>query len=71
MKKLKNIIIGWYRKLTNRKSDYSLNRLQICSRCSYREEFAGMYFCSKCFCELTAKSEVEDEKCLDGRWPEI
>lgn len=71
IRKIGNIIKGWYRKLTCKKYDFAENRLKICRRCSHKEEFAGMEFCSLCFCELQAKSNVEDEICLDGRWPEI
>lgn len=71
VRKIKNIIVGWYRKLTGRKSNFAENRIKICKRCSHREEFAGMEFCSLCFCEIYAKSEVEDEICLDGRWPNV
>lgn len=71
VKKIKNIIVGWYRKLTGKKSDFADNRQNICSRCSYREKYAGMYWCSLCGCEIVAKSEVEDETCLDGRWPDV
>lgn len=43
VKKIKNIIVGWYRKLTGRKSGFAENRKKICSRCSHREKYAGMY----------------------------
>lgn len=43
VRKIKNIIVGWYRKLTGKKSDFAENRQNICSRCSYREKYAGMY----------------------------
>lgn len=41
--KFKNIIVGWYRKVTGKKSDFAENRQRICSRCSHREKYAGMY----------------------------
>lgn len=71
MMKIKNIILGWYRKLTGKNYGFAANRQKICSMCSYREKFTGMYWCSLCGCEIIAKSEVEDEICLDGRWPNV
>ena len=71
MKKIKNIIVGWYRMIFGKKMSFAENRKIICSKCSYREKFAGMYFCTKCGCVIDAKVEVEDEICLDGRWPDI
>ena len=71
VRKIKNIIVGWYRKLTGKRYDFAENRQKICSGCSYREKYAGMYWCSLCGCEIVAKSKVEDEICLDGRWPNV
>lgn len=71
VKKIKDIITGWYRMLFGNKNSFAENRKKICAKCSYREKFAGMYFCSKCGCVIDAKVEVEDEICLDGRWPDI
>lgn len=38
-KSIRNIVVGWYRKLTGKKEDFADNRLKICKRCSYRETF--------------------------------
>lgn len=70
-KSIRNIVVGWYRKLTGKKEDFADNRLKICKRCSYRETFWGEDICSKCGCFLSAKVLVEDEICLDGRWPDV
>lgn len=68
IRKIKNIIIGWYRYLFKPKSKLAINRLKICSRCSHKEKILGEYFCNKCWCCIRAKVEVEEEHCDDNRW---
>lgn len=40
-------------------------------KCSYKEEFLGEEYCSCCGCPIRSKVLVEDEICLDGRWPNV
>lgn len=68
MKKLKNIIIGWYRYLFKTQSKLAKNRLMICKNCSYKVKYFNQDVCDLCGCVLKAKVEVEDEKCYDNRW---
>lgn len=68
IKKIRNIIMGWYRYLFKPKSKLARNREQICKRCSYKETLFGQEWCSLCWCLISAKVEVEDEKCNDSRW---
>ena len=71
VKQITNIITGWYRRLSGKKYDFSENRLKICMKCSYKEEFLGEEYCSCCGCPIRSKVLVEDEICLDGRWPNV
>lgn len=64
MRKIFNIIIGWYRFLFKKRSVMADQRLKICQRCIYRKGF----MCGECFCELHAKAEIEEEYCPKGKW---
>ena len=68
MKKIRNIIIGWYRKLFNKNSDLATYRLSICRACPYKIRIYKQDLCDLCGCVLDAKVRVEDEKCYDNRW---
>lgn len=71
VKKIRNIITGWYRRLIGKNYDFAEDRYKICKRCSYMESFLGEEYCSLCGCPIHSKKLVEDEICLDGRWPKI
>lgn len=68
VKKLKNIIIGWYRYLFKPMPKFAKNRYAICKRCSHNIKECGLETCNICFCVIKAKVMVEDEQCYDGRW---
>ena len=68
MKKVKNIIIGWYRKIFNKKSELAEKRLAICGTCSYKTKLCGQDICDLCGCVLDAKVRVEDEQCYNNKW---
>lgn len=68
LRKIRNIFIGWYRKIFNKQSQLAYNRMQICKRCSYRETLFREDVCSLCGCFLDSKTRVEDEHCYDNRW---
>lgn len=65
---IKNIITGWYRKLRKIETSNSEARLKICKSCPNKVKLGDLYFCEACGCEIEAKSKVEDEKCLLGKW---
>ena len=67
MKKIRNIIIGWYRKLFNKKPDLAIYRLNICRTCPYKIRICKQDLCNLCGCVLDAKVRVEDEQCYDNR----
>lgn len=56
---MSNIIKGWYIFLFKKRSQMASDRLKVCKSCDLRKG----YFCGECWCELHAKSEIEDEKC--------
>lgn len=68
VRKIKNIIIGWYRYLFHKEPKYARDRRWICNRCSHKSKLLGKDICSLCGCFIEPKTLVEDEKCLDGRW---
>lgn len=65
---IKNIIIGWYRKLTNKNKNLAEYRLNICKKCPYRKKILNEDICDLCGCILDAKVRVENEICYDDRW---
>lgn len=71
LKKVRNIIYSWYLYLFTDTPKWAINRMWICSRCQHKENVAGVEYCGKCFCIIKFKALVEDEVCLDGRWPNV
>jgi len=67
-KKLKNIIIGTYRNIFNKKQDLATQRLKYCNKCEHRIMFMGQYICDQCGCILESKVRVEDEHCVIDKW---
>lgn len=63
-KRIKNILVGWFRFLFRPKSEMAKARLQICLPCPYRKG----RFCGECWCELDAKAEIQEEECPKGNW---
>lgn len=59
MKKLSQILLGWYFWITNRNNKLAQNRLKICSTCELR---VGLV-CGVCFCTLQAKARLPEERC--------
>ncbi len=65
---IKNIIIGWYRKLFHKNNELAKKRLAICDKCPHKMKAGKSSWCDICGCELDAKARVEEEICHDGRW---
>lgn len=65
MKKLLNIIFGWWFWITNRNDRLAQERLKICSTCQYRKQF----LCGECGCVLQAKARITEELCPRKKWP--
>lgn len=67
-KKLRNIVIGWFRKIFNKKENLAKSRLKKCAECPYKVKLLGQDVCNLCGCVLDAKARVEEEQCYDNRW---
>ena len=70
-KKLGNIIEGWFKRIFNFDSELSRKRIEICQKCPHKTKILGDDYCGLCYCQIVAKSRVEDETCYDGRWDDI
>lgn len=68
IKKVWNIIKGWFYKLFKKKQNLADIRLAICNACEHRTETSLGYACAQCGCILDAKTRVEDEQCDLDKW---
>ena len=68
IKKVWNIIKGWFYKLFKKKQNLADIRLAICNTCEHRTETSLGNACSQCGCILDAKTRVEDEHCDLDKW---
>ena len=68
LRKVRNIIIGTYRNIFNKKQDLATQRLKYCNKCEHRMMFMGQYICDQCGCILESKVRVEDEHCMIDKW---
>lgn len=66
-KKIRNIIKSWFLYLFTDVPMFAIKRRNICSGCKYNTKVAKMDVCSKCYCVISFKTLVEDERCLDGK----
>ena len=67
--KIKNIIKGWYYKLTGINFELLEQRMKQCKECSeilYITKNTAI--CKNCGCELSAKTRVESEICPLKKW---
>lgn len=71
VKKLKHIIIGWWKHIFQPMPIWAKKRLEKCDNCLYQDNILGQNICSKCGCVCRVKVLVEDEICYDGRWNDI
>lgn len=68
LKKLRNIIVGWFNKIFNRENKLAEKRLAICNNCPKKVKFLGEDVCDICLCVIDAKVRVKEEQCHDGKW---
>ena len=68
IKKIRNIILGWFRLFRKQETEESKRRLAICMECPDKIKIRNSWVCSICGCICKAKVLVEDEKCLNGKW---
>lgn len=69
VKKIINIIKGWYFKIFNKHEKLARKRIAICMRCNSRTHIDILGdICDECGCVLEAKARVEDEQCELNKW---
>lgn len=69
VKKIINIIKGWYYRLFNKHEELARKRIAICNKCSHKLHIDKLGdICDKCGCVLEAKARVEDEYCELNKW---
>jgi len=64
MRKIKNIITGWFLLIIFWDSKQAKERRAICKTCPERITV----FCGSCGCPIAAKSRVEEEMCPLNKW---
>ena len=69
VKKLVNIIKGWYYKIFNKNEQLARKRIAICNKCKSKRHIDMLGdICDECGCVLEAKARVEDEYCELNKW---
>lgn len=69
VKKLINIIKGWWYRLFNTNEQLAKKRITICKKCHSRVHIDIIGdICDECGCVLAAKARVEDEQCELNKW---
>ena len=69
VRKIINIIKGWYFNLFNKHEQLAIKRIAICKQCNscVKIDMLGD-ICDECGCVLSAKARVKDEKCVLNKW---
>ncbi len=62
--KFGRIVKGWWLLFFGKRTEAADKRLLVCMTCPFRKG----YFCGECWCELHAKSMIEEEECPKGFW---
>lgn len=68
IKKIWNILMGWYYKIFNKKNNLAKQRMLICKECHHKTLFLNQEICNLCGCVLDAKVRVENEQCYENKW---
>lgn len=69
VKKLINIIKGWYFYIFNKNEQLAKKRITICKKCHSRTHIDRVGdICDECGCVLEAKARVKDEQCELNKW---
>lgn len=68
IKKILNIIKGWYYKIFNKEEYLAKNRIPVCKKCPNMTNTALGNTCKLCGCILDAKTRVKDEHCEINKW---
>ena len=69
VKKLINIIKGWYFSIFNKNEELARKRIAICKKCKSCVHIDKLGdICDECGCILDAKARVKDEYCVLNKW---
>lgn len=68
LKKIINILKGWFRKIFGLNQTLADVRLKICNQCPHKVNTSLGYVCDECGCIIDAKTRVEDEHCDLDKW---
>lgn len=49
-------------------TEQAKERMKICNSCEFRKKAGKFHYCSICYCEIEAKCNSPEEKCLKGKW---
>lgn len=72
VKKLINILKGWYYRFFNRNEELARKRIAICNKCSHKLHLDMIGdICDECGCVLEAKTRVLDEQCDLNKWYKV
>ena len=64
IRKIKNIIEGWYRRLFKPLNEHEKRRLQICECCDNKVKlYKNEYACKTCGCPIKSKIRAPKEVC--------
>ena len=69
VRKIVNIIVGWYYKIFNKNEKLARKRIAICNGCNSKIHINIIGdICDECGCVLEAKARVKDEYCELNKW---
>lgn len=69
IKKIRNIILGWYYDFKGINYELMKNRMEICDKCDSKIRLTKtITVCAECGCPLKKKLRVKEESCLLGKW---
>lgn len=69
IKQIRHIIKGWYYRMKGVNVELMTERLEKCKECEEKTALTrNISVCGICWCELKAKSSLEEEKCPLNKW---
>jgi hypothetical protein len=68
MKKIKNILTGWFLVLIFWDSPKAKKRREVCKTCTHLKGWFWFVYCNDCGCPIIAKSRIDEEECPLNKW---
>ena len=65
---LGRVFTGWWNVIIDKQTPEFKKRLEICMECKDKVKIGKSWWCSRCGCEIHAKTKSPKEKCLNGKW---